>query len=186
MSSHSGRFTPSHTTQLSFINRPDSQFDTTVEITYQDPNGKIWVAPAGTVTDGASIPSVVAGFFGGKLNTNFLFAAIVHDAYCAEANTHLPVFQTETWQATHQMFYHACLANGTPSVKAKVMYAGVRLGGPRWSVGLETFNDLSAVSEAVIQEEMAYCKDWIEAQGEDLSLAEIDAWMEEREGVMLQ
>lgn len=186
MKTEFGRFTPDHSTPLSFVNRPDSQFDTTVDVSYQAPDGKIWVAPAGTITDGASIPSVVAGFFGGKLHSSFLFAAIVHDAYCGESNIHLPVYQTESWQATHQMFYHACLANGTSNVKAKVMYAGVRLGGPRWALDMETFNDLSQVDEAIIQQEMAYCKDWIEAQGEDLSLEEIDAWMDEREAVILK
>ncbi len=186
MLTQSGHFTPNHATQLSFINRPDGQFDTIVDVSFHAPDGKVWTAPAGTITDGASIPGVVADFFGGKLNHEFLFAAIVHDAYCGESNAHLPVYQAEKWEETHRMFYHACLANGTRRLKAKVMYAGVRLGGPRWSFNERPFNDLSSVSDTVIRQEMEYCKQWIEAQEESLSLEAIDQWMDEREAEILK
>src|SRR5207253_11431695 len=32
----------------------------------------------------------------------------------------------------HKMFYEACLAGGVATSKAKVLYAGVFVGGPRW------------------------------------------------------
>ena len=180
-----GQFMPSHLVEIDLIQRADGQFDTPVNIIYQDPNGKDWLAPAGTITDGASIPNLFAGFFGGKLNKEFLFAAIVHDAYCAIANEGGPSYQIETWQDTHHMFYHACLANGTNRTKASTMYAGVRLGGPRWSLQGEAFTDLSQVSAEVLQNEMAYCKDWIESKGDTLTLEEIDQWMTDREAGLL-
>jgi len=76
--------------------------------------------------------------------------------------------------------------NGTRRLKAKVMYAGVRLGGPRWSFNERPFNDLSSVSDTVIRQEMEYCKQWIEAQEESLSLEAIDQWMDEREAEILK
>lgn len=109
--------------------------------------------------------STVAGFFGGKLDKKHLHAAIIHDAYCAGANEGGIAYQVETWQDTHLMFYHACLANGKSSVQAKLMYAGVRLGGPRWSLRGEAFTDLSEVPAEKLQEQMYYCKDWIEKKG---------------------
>ena len=185
MSDFNGTFSPSHTTPLALIPRPDGQFDTPVTVAYRDPDGKVWTAPAGTITDGASIPSVVASFFGGKLNEEFLFAAIVHDAYCAHANEGGPVYQIERWEDTHKMFYKACLANGTGIIKANTMYAGVRLGGPRWPFNGEPCVDLSGCDEDVLRNEMEYCKSWIEAGGESLTLEDIDRWMEDREPALL-
>lgn len=115
------------------------------------------------------------------MNKKHLFAAIVHDAYCGRANAGKSSYQIETWQATHKMFHSACIANGTRRVKANTMYAGVRLGGPRWEIAGEKFNDLSNVSPTVLKAEMEYCKNWIESEGENLTLQEIDAWMDERE-----
>ncbi|MEM9544669.1 MAG: DUF1353 domain-containing protein [Bacteroidota bacterium] len=186
MSKHIGSFTPSHTSTIDLISRKDGDFDTPVDIQFTDPEGKIWTAPAGTITDGASIPSLLAGFFGGKLNKNHLFAAIVHDAYCGQANAGGPSYQIERWQDTHRMFHKACIANGTRRVKANTMYAGVRLGGPRWPFNGESPNDLSRVDDSAIQAEMKYCQEWIESQGESLSLDEIDQWMDEREPFLLE
>ncbi len=186
MTTENGHFTPSHSTDLKLIKRPDGDFDTPIEISYQDPNGKVWTAPAGTITDGASIPSLFAHFFGGKLNEKHLYAAIVHDAYCAIANEGGPVYQVERWEDTHRMFHKACLANGTERIKANTMYAGVRLGGPRWPFQGETFTDLSSVQENVLSEEMEHCKEWIESQGESLELDAIDQWMEDREKDLLK
>ncbi len=186
MSKENGSFSPSHKSELELIKREDGDFDTPIEITFQDSNGKIWTAPTGTITDGASIPSLFAGFFGGKLNENHLFAAIVHDAYCGKANEGGPSYQIERWEDTHHMFHKACLANGTSRIKANTMYAGVRLGGPRWPFENEPFNDLSHVEQSTLEDEMKYCKNWIEANGEDLSLEDIDKWMEDREHLLIK
>ncbi|MEM1357234.1 MAG: DUF1353 domain-containing protein, partial [Bacteroidota bacterium] len=157
-----------------------------VAITYQAPDGKVWKAPAGTITDGASIPDVFTSFFGGKLNKKHLFAAIVHDAYCGRANKGKPAYQTERWEDTHRMFYHACISNGRSRTKASTMYAAVRLGGPRWSFNGEPFTDLSGVDKDLLKQEMKYCVDWIESKGNTLTLDEIDKWMEDRESALLK
>lgn len=181
-----GFFTPPSLTKDDLVERNDGDFDTPMVITFHAPDGKVWTAPTGTITDGASIPSLLAGFFGGKLNEDHLLAAIVHDAYCAEANEGKPSYQIERWQDTHRMFHAACLANGTSPVKANTMYAGVRLGGPRWPFNGESFNDLSQIDDQMIKYEMEYCKNWIEQEGESLSLKDIDQWMDDREEVLLK
>lgn len=103
-----------------------------------------------------------------------LFSAIVHDAYCAEANKENPSYQTERWEDTHQMFYHACFSNGRSLTKASTMYAAVRLGGPRWSFKGEPFTDLSGVNKELLLNEMELCEKWIKSKGNSLTLEEID------------
>jgi len=179
-------FSPSHTKGIDLVERADGYFDTPVDIKYLGPDGKVWKAPAGTITDGASIPNVFTRFFGGKLSEKHLFAAIVHDAYCAEANKGNPPFQTESWEDTHHMFYYACISNGRSITKASTMYAAVRLGGPRWSFNGEPFTDLSSVDEELLLEEMTLCENWIKSEGSTLTLEEIDVWMEEREQFLLK
>lgn len=95
---------------------------------YVDPKGNPWDVPAGTVTDGASVPRVfwiTHPPFTGKYRS----AAIVHDYYCQK--------QTRSWRETHLMFYSAMRAGGVVEQTAKVMYAAVYTFGPRWGSGAQ-------------------------------------------------
>ncbi|UOB16696.1 DUF1353 domain-containing protein [Abyssalbus ytuae] len=180
-------FNPSHTTLIDLIKREDGYFNVPVEINYRDPEGKIWIAPVGTITDGASIPSLFESFFGGKLNKDFLFAAILHDAYCAIANENATSYHTERWEDTHHMFYKACINNGTDITTAGIMYAAVRLGGPRWPFQNEPYiNIYEKVEDSILIKEMKECKDWIISKGDTLKLKHIDEWMDEREKIFLK
>lgn len=174
-------FSPSHEDVLELIKREDGDFDTPFEIKYQAPDGKVWKAPAGTITDGASIPSHFTSLFGGKMNKKHLFAAIVHDAYCGEANQGKASYQVESWKDTHHMFYHACLKNGTDKTRASTMYAAVRLGGPRWSLNGEPVVDLSKVEKSKLMKAMQECITWIASKSGTVTLQEIDSWMEDME-----
>lgn len=170
-------FTPIHTTELALVPREDGQFDTPIELTYRDLNDKVWKAPAGTITDGASIPSYFTDLFGGKMNKKHLFAAIIHDAYCGIANNGQSSYQVESWQDTHHMFYYACLKNGTDKTRAGTMYAAVRLGGPRWSANGEPVDDLSKVGKVALTKAMNETMAWITAKRGAVSLEEIDEWL---------
>ena len=115
---------------------PDSPFPfyrTRNELKFVDAAGTTWIAPAGTLTDGASIPPLFVPFIGNPRSRQFMNPATVHDAYCAESNRDGPYYHTARWQKVHRMFYDGLLASGTSPVKAKIMYAAVYLGGPRWS-----------------------------------------------------
>jgi hypothetical protein len=94
--------------------------------TFIDRKTKEWPVPARTQTDGASIPRALWPIIGGPFEGQYRVPAIIHDYYCS--------LRKETWQATHAMFYEAMRASGCGELRAKVMYAGVYFGGPRWTL----------------------------------------------------
>jgi hypothetical protein len=96
-------------------------------LTYVDPTGTEWVAPEGSIIDGASIPQPAWSFIGGPLNGTYRDASIIHDVACER--------RTRSWRRVHETFYYAMLTSGVSPVKAKVMYAAVYHFGPRWVVG---------------------------------------------------
>jgi Protein of unknown function (DUF1353) len=90
---------------------------------YIDPTGQTWNVPAGTKTDGASIPRILwltYPPFTGKYRQ----AAVVHDYYCQ--------LRSHPWKDTHKVFYDAMLTSGVAEKTAKIMYAAVYGFGPRW------------------------------------------------------
>ncbi len=107
-------------------------FHTRNTLKFVDARGQTWVAPAGILTDGASIPPLFVPLIGDPRSPEFLNAAVVHDSYSAESNRDTPYYHAAPWQDVHRMFYDALRVSGTPPVKAKIMYAAVYLGGPRW------------------------------------------------------
>ncbi|MFK7804177.1 MAG: DUF1353 domain-containing protein [Anaerolineae bacterium] len=111
------------------------------EFVYVDSRGKVWTAPAGTITDGASIPQAFLSATGDRLDGAYLDAAVIHDAYCGIDNAELATYQQETWQYVHYVFYEALLTNGMSEQQAKIMYTAVYLGGPRWGEGAEDSED---------------------------------------------
>lgn len=101
---------------------------------FTDYEGIRWIAPKGTLTDGASVPRLALPITDGRWSREFLKAAVVHDAYCQKENETIcpDQYQKQPWQKVHKMFYDACLAGGTQPLTAKIMYAAVWIGGPRW------------------------------------------------------
>jgi Astacin (Peptidase family M12A)/Protein of unknown function (DUF1353) len=106
------------------------------DITFTDPSHVRWRAgkwqegipetvETGT-TDGASIPGWAHAIIGQPFDSQYLLAAVVHDHYCYKEN------HVRTWRQTHRMFYNALLNLGVPPPKAKIMYAAVYVGGPKW------------------------------------------------------
>jgi Protein of unknown function (DUF1353) len=91
---------------------------------FVDPDGKVWTAPKGLLTDGASIPQALWSIVGSPWTGLYRNAAVIHDQYC---DSH-----SESWQAVHRVFYLGMLANGVGPIKAKIMYAAVYRFGPRW------------------------------------------------------
>lgn len=89
------------------------------------PQKLFWLAPKGTVTDGASIPQVAWSFVGGPLDGQYRNAAVIHDVACAN--------KKRSWQKTHLAFYTAMRAAGVDVTTAKTMYAAVYHFGPRWA-----------------------------------------------------
>ncbi|MGY3437415.1 MULTISPECIES: DUF1353 domain-containing protein [unclassified Marinovum] len=159
--------------------RPQALFPTRAELSFIDARGETWIAPAKTLTDGASIPAIFSALMGDRQSREYLLAAALHDAYCGIGNEEIATYHTRPWPDVHRMFYEALLVNGTSPKKARVMYAAVYLGGPRWDDPART---LEAVSEVVLAQEMIWCLTWIDAV--DPSLEQIEAWMQKREAAL--
>lgn len=152
---------------------------TGVEIDFIDASGETWTAPRRTLTDGATIPPIFAPFIGDRQSREYLMAAALHDAYCGVGNDDLPTWRTRRWEDVHRMFYEALLVNGTPPHKAKLMFAAVYLGGPRWD---DPVRDLSGVTDEALRQELSWCLQWIELK--DPPVERIAAWMTEREAAL--
>lgn len=116
---------------------------------FVDGEGETWVAPEATLTDGASIPAVFVPVIGFPREPEFANAAALHDAYCGVGNETGPVYHAKTWQEVHRLLYDALVASGTDPVKAKIMFAAVWLGGPRWYEDGRTDSTLAGVSPTI-------------------------------------
>ena len=93
-------------------------------VVYTAPGGKRWIAPKGTITDGASIPQSLWTTIGAPFTGKYRNAAVIHDHYCE--------IRTKSWRRTHKAFYNASRAAGVGLIKARVMYYAVYRFGPRW------------------------------------------------------
>ena len=102
---------------------------------YTDPGGRRWDAPAGTETDGASIPKPLWSSVGSPFTGDYRRAAIVHDVACRDP--HVPREEAD------KMFYYACQAGGCSTFQAKIMYAGVRMGAWTSAINFLGAADLS-------------------------------------------
>lgn len=93
-------------------------------LTYIDSQGRRWLAPAGSVVDGASIPRLFWSVIGGPFEGKYRNASVIHDVGCVEMR--------QSWQDVHRMFYEACRCGGVDEAHAKIMYYAVYHFGPRW------------------------------------------------------
>lgn len=149
---------------------------------YIDARGAEWVAPRGTLTDGASVPRLALWVTDGRFDREFLKAAVVHDAYCQIDNkTRCPEqYRTKPWRDVHRMFHEACLAGGTSPTTAKLMFFAVWLGGPRWD---DPQSDLGVVPDEVLQTAFATGEQMI--REDDPSIETIETWVSRRAPTMV-
>ncbi|HEY4294778.1 DUF1353 domain-containing protein [Luteibacter sp.] len=116
------------------------------DFTYVDPANLTWVSPKGAVVDGASIPRPAWPFIGGPFEGRYREASVIHDVACDQ--------RIKPWQAVHRVFYEAMRTSGVDIVRAKIMYAAVLAGGPRWTraipvIGLPGTNMRQKVAQAI-------------------------------------
>ena len=96
---------------------------------------KTWEVPADARVDGASIPRLLWTIIGGPFEGKYRNASIIHDWYCDR--------RTRPWERVHEIFYEAMLTSGVSATQARILYTGVLLGGPRWSVTAVANNNLA-------------------------------------------
>jgi|GEM_PF-2873208 len=106
----------------------------TMDCIFTNAKGVKWLAPKGTITDGASIPDVAIPFIGSRLDKRYRGASLIHDAYCGKANKKGASYHNAMWEDVARMFYEGCLAGGTSQTTALIMYAAVWMYPPnRWA-----------------------------------------------------
>lgn len=156
--------------------RPYTFFPTADELRFVDPTGREWIAPRRTLTDGASIPPIFVSIVGNPTAPSFINAAAVHDAYCGIGNELGERFHDGRWEDVHKMFYDALVAGGTEETTAKIMFAAVWLGGPRWN----TVRGLTHVPPGRMQQAMRATKTFIERDNPDFAALQRYLWWQER------
>src|SRR5216110_1956864 len=142
------------------------------ELRYTDPHGEIWVAPIGSVVDGASIPRYLWSFMGGPFEGKYRNASVLHDVAYGE--------HKRPWQDCDRMFYYAMRCSGVGATESKTMYYALYRHGRHWK--RLRFLPATAVAEDEVvpraipvdeQEDIAATRDWIE--NAKPSLAQIEA-----------
>ena len=99
------------------------------EVRYTDPNGTVWVAPVGSVVDGASIPRSLWSFMGGPFEGKYRNASILHDVSYDQRNR--PPSECD------RMFYNAMRCSGVSAVEAKTMYYALLRFGDHWKFSIK-------------------------------------------------
>ena len=94
------------------------------EFRYTDPKGETWVAPAGSVVDGASIPRSLWSLMGGPFEGKYRNASVLHDVAYDQRN--------RPWEECDLMFYNAMRCSGVGAVEAKTMYYALYKFGHHW------------------------------------------------------
>lgn len=120
-SATNGRFLSSPKTEWLEAGRDMSL---TEDFVYIDPNEVAWLAPKGSIVNGASIPRPLWSVIGGPFEGKYRNASIVHDVACEKKN--------RPHNEVHRMFFHACVAGGVPESEAKRLYWAVATYGPQW------------------------------------------------------
>lgn len=99
------------------------------ELRYIDPKGVVWIAPAGSKVDGASIPRSLWSFMGGPFEGKYRNASVLHDV--AYDNKSRP------WQDADRMFYNAMRCSGVSAIEAKTMYYSLYKFGRHWKFAIK-------------------------------------------------
>jgi Protein of unknown function (DUF1353) len=94
------------------------------ELRYTDPHGNVWVAPIGSVVDGASIPRYLWSIMGGPFEGQYRKASVLHDVAYGE--------KKRPWQDCDRMFYYAMRCSGVNAVQAKTMFYALYRFGHHW------------------------------------------------------
>lgn len=156
---------------------PNGRTMTLVEpFKYEDWRGVEWVAPSGSVVDGASIPQAGWSLVGGPFEGKYRDASVIHDVACED--------QSRPWKDVHRAFYSGMRASGVDKRRAKLMFAAVYHFGPRWDLpaDIRAREDLLEMDAEYLRRELALAKqDGPEASVfSEMTLQEIEEFGKQR------
>lgn len=142
------------------------------ELRYTDPDGVVWIAPAGSVVDGASIPRALWSLMGGPFDGKYRNASVLHDVAYEQ--------HIRSWEKCDHMFYNAMRCSGVSALEAKTMYYALYRHGRHWIRPRSFLGALAGHDETVPratpaseEEDVAAARSWIE--NANPSLREIEA-----------
>ncbi len=115
------------------------------ELRYTDPNGEVWVAPIGSVVDGASIPRYLWSIMGGPFEGKYRNASVLHDVAYGEHN--------RPWWDSDRMFYNAMRCSGVSAVEAKTIYYALYKFGRHWKFPIKRGKPVKYEGELVARGE---------------------------------
>lgn len=165
------------TVSVTWLTQPGDDRDMKLnqDFSFVDAANLKWTAKKNAVINGASIPQIFWTTFGSPFIGDYRRASVVHDYFCD--------VRTRPSDATHKMFYEACLAGGVAQAKAKTMYFFVRTFGPSWqtmTANLELAGKVvvpkgkkMAFTHAMTPADVSKITQWIETQNP--SIEAIDA-----------
>ncbi len=110
------------TTWLSVPRNNDRDMRLETDFVYTDPERVKWLAPKGSIINGASIPSALWSSVGSPYTGGYRRASIIHDVACDNARS------DDDRAKADKMFFHACIDGGCSRVQANLLYTGVRIG----------------------------------------------------------
>ena len=135
------------------------------ELRYTDPQGNVWVAPIGSVVDGASLPRYLWSIMGGPFEGKYRNASVLHDVAYGEHN--------RPWQDCDRMFYYAMRCSGVSAVEAKTMFYALYRFGHHWKFPIKRAKPVKYEGKLVARgeeipraipvnpEEVNQARDWI-------------------------
>lgn len=118
------------------------------ELRYTDPKGHVWVAPAGSVVDGASIPRALWTFMGGPFEGKYRNASVLHDVSYDRKN--------RPWQDCDRMFYNAMRCSSVGAVEAKTIYYALYRFGRHWDFKVKRAKPVKVGRKLVARAEPQY------------------------------
>ena len=138
------------------------------ELRYTDPQGAVWIAPAGSQVDGASTPRSLWSLMGGPFEGKYRNASVLHDVAYDQ--------KTKPWPECDRMFYNAMRCSGVGAVDAGMMYYTLRKFGRHWKAPkaepVKVGGEVVARAEEVNQADINATRDWI--RNSDPNLQQID------------
>jgi hypothetical protein len=127
------------------------------ELRFTDPQGVTWVAPAGSVVDGASIPRSLWSIMGGPFEGKYRNASVLHDVAYEQ--------HTRPWAKCDRMFYDAMRCSGVGPVEAGTMYYALLKFGRHWKAPkaepVKVGDEIVARAQPVNQSDINETRDWI-------------------------
>ena len=154
------------------------------ELRYTDPQGFVWIAPIGSVVDGASIPRYLWSIMGGPFEGKYRNASVLHDVAYGQHN--------RPWQDCDRMFYYAMRCSGVSVVEAKSMFYALYKFGHHWKFPIKRAKPVKFEGQLVARaeqipraipvnpEQINEARDWIRSADPSLDQieqrADAEAW----------